>query len=295
MNAGRYSDAYLLAKRGTQVSPTSLAAHENYWRAIDGLKERSQASRDSEALADVETLLRGRGDEPTVLASAARQFTSRRRPERARELEDLITTGHPSSLTAEWVFVNRYRALDLQRRDTTAANHEALNADYRRAVWAFLDRSTHVSDRLRGDAYRQLFAFTDSTTNPDTLLMIVRGMVKYEGINPHVTHAEGAIRLAEVGRDFKEAEQVARDGLKAGKARIDAQRQSYETVGDYARAVDWMSAFMYDAIGVVYMRQGKLDEAQKQLAHARDLDPKSIKALNHLGLRQPYKGPHSTP
>ena len=284
MNSGRYSEAYILAKRGAELSPTSLAAHDNYWRAIDGLKERSQASRDSEALADVETLLRRRGDEPTVLASAARQFESRRLPERARELTDRIVSGHPTSLSAEWVFVNRYRALDLQRRDTTAANREALTADYRSALWAFVDRPTHVSNRLLGDSYRQLFAFTDSTTNPDTLLRIVRGMVKYEGINPHVTHAEGAIRLAEVGRDFKEAEQIAREGLKAGKARIDTQRQTYETVGDYARALDWMSAFMYDALGVVYMRQGKLDEAEKQLAHARDLDPKSIKALYHLGL-----------
>jgi len=284
MNSGRYAEAYILAKRGAELSRLSLVAHENYWRVIDGLKERSQASRDSETLADVEILLRERGDEPTVLASAARQFRSRRRPERARELEDRITTEHPSSVSAEWVFVNRYRALDLQRRDTTATNREALAADYRSALWQFVDRPTHVSDRLLGDAYRQLFSFTDSTTNPDTLLTIVRGMVKYEGINPHITHAEGAIRLAEVGRDFKEAERVARDGLKAGKARIDAQRQSYETVGDYARAIDWMSAFMYDALGVVSMRQGKLSEAEKQLAHARDLDPKSIKALYHLGM-----------
>jgi tetratricopeptide (TPR) repeat protein/thiol-disulfide isomerase/thioredoxin len=283
MNSGRYADAYSLARRGTELSPTSLAAHENYWRVIDGLKERSQASRDSEALADVEVLLQRRGGEPTVLASAARQFQSRRQADRARELEDRITTNHPTSVSAEWVFVNRYRALDLQRRDTTAVNREALVADYRKALWAFVDRPTHVSDRLLGDAYRQLFAFADSATNPDTLLRIVRGMVKYEGINPHVTHAEGAIRLAEVGRDFKEAEQVARDGLKAGKARIDGQRDGYETVGDYARALDWMSAFMYDALGVVYMRQGKLGDAEKQLVHARELDPKSIKALYHLG------------
>ena len=108
-------------------------------------------------------------------------------------------------------------------------------------------------------------------------------MIKYEGINPHIMYAEGAIRLAERGRDFREAERIARDGLKAGKEKIDSQKEIYETVGDYARALDWMSAFMYDALGVVYMREGRLADAEKQLTHARDLDPSSVKALYHLG------------
>jgi len=282
LNAGRNAEAYPLAKRGSELSPGSLAAHETYWRAADAQKELSQAARDTEVLNDVETLLQTRSNQPTVLASAARQFESRKNPERARQLEDRILAERPTSLSAEWVHVNRYRALDKSRRDTTTVD-STLTRRYTASLWAFVDRPTHVRGRLLGDAYRQLFYLTDSTTNADTLLRIVRGMVQYEGINPHIVFAEGAIRLAERGRDFKEAEQIARAGLKEGKARIDRQRDIYETVGDYARAVDWMSAFMYDAIGVVYMRQGRLEDSEQQLLHARELDPNSLKAFFHLG------------
>ena len=286
LNSGRTAEAYALAKRGAELSPLSLPARETYWRAIDGLKDRTQAGRDSEVIADVERLLQTRGTEPTVLLSASHQFESHRMPARAREMETRVLAVAPTSASAEWVHVNRYRAVAEALRDSTSRD----TAAYLRALWAFVDRPTHVQDRLIGDAYRNLFAYTDSTTNADTLLRIVRGMVKYEGINPHVVYAGGAIRLAERGRDFKEAEQIARDGMKEAKRKIDSQKSIYETVGDYARAVDWMSAFMYDALGVVYFRQNRLDDAERELEHARELDPNSSTALLHLAQLNERRG-----
>jgi tetratricopeptide (TPR) repeat protein len=276
---GRPSDAYVLAKEGVRLSPLALGAHETYWQSIDGLRDRTQAARDSEVLGDVERLLAVRGNEPTVLSAAAYQYTAHRKPDRARELEVKLLAVAPASLPAEWVFVNRYRAAQTQLRDS--ASHDT--ASYVRALWAFIDRPTHISERLLGDAYRDLFFLSDSTTNADTLLRIVKGMVRYEGINPHIAYSAGAIRLAERGRDFKVAEEIARAGVKEAKARIDEQKDIYETVGDYAAAVDWMTAFMYDALGVVYTREGRFDDARKQLEHARELDPRSRNALLHLG------------
>lgn len=279
LGAGRAAEAYDLARAGVRLSPRSLDAHRWYWLATNGLKDRSQAQRDSEVLGDVDQLVRDQGNEPTVLLAAAEQYDQHRRAERAREFEDRVLAVAPTSLSAEWVLVDRYRAMFKQLYDSTSRDTSA----YKRALWSFVNRPTHVSSLLLGDAYRSLYAYTDSTTDADTLLRVVRGMVKYEGINPHIAYAGGAIRLAERGRNFKEAEQMARDGLKAGKARIDQEKDHFETVGDYARAVDRMSAYMYDALGVVYFREGRLDDAQRELAHARDLDPASVNALLHLG------------
>ena len=47
LSMGRTMEAYDLAKRGAALSPLSLTAHENYWRAIDGIKDRPQAERDA--------------------------------------------------------------------------------------------------------------------------------------------------------------------------------------------------------------------------------------------------------
>ncbi|MES2178347.1 MAG: redoxin domain-containing protein [Gemmatimonadota bacterium] len=289
MNAGHLTDVYELTKRATEIAPLSLVAHENYWRAIDELKRGSQAQRDSEVLGDVEALVRRRGDDATVLTSAAAQFAQRKLPERARALEDRILAEHPNSYTAEWTYVSRYRTLRTLQLDTT--HHDStLTPRYTRALWSFVELPVHNSDRMLGDAYRELFRLSDSTTNADTLLRIVRGMVKYEGINPHVVYADGAIRLAERGRDFKEAEQIARQGIKEGKAKIDLQKASYETVGDYAKAVDWMSAFMYNALGIIYLRQNRLVDAEKQFTHARELDPQSVRAFYQLGVMAEKRG-----
>ena len=282
LNRGRAPEGYTLAKRAAQLSPLSLTAHETYWRTIDGLKERTQAERDAEVLADVDSLVQARGRFAPVLSSAAIQYDARKRQERVSALRDRILADHPMSFTAELVLLSRYRALRDTLQDST--HHDpTIQGRYRGALWAFVDRPSHVSDRLLGDAFRELVSMTDSTTNADTLLRLVRGMVKYEGINPHVAYADGAIRLADRGRDFAEAERIARAGLAVGRAKIARQKSSYETVGDYARAVDWMSAFMYDALGVIRLRQNRLDDAEKQLTHARDLDPKSVKTLYHLG------------
>lgn len=282
MNLGRNAEAYELTKHAVDLAPASLAAHQNLWRAISARKDRTQDERNEETLADVEQLLRLRGNEPTVLLTAAQQYDAHKLGDRARQLENRILAEHPASGSAEWVLVQRYRALAKDIHDSPS-NDSSINSTYRRALWSYVDRPTHVSDRLLGDAYRELFQITDSTANADTVLRIVRGMVKYEGINPHIAYAGGAIRLAERGRDFKEAEQLTRDGLKAGRAKIDEQKSFYETIGDYAAAVDWMSAIMYDALGVVYVHEGKRDDAQREFVHARDLDPKSVNALYHLG------------
>jgi tetratricopeptide (TPR) repeat protein len=279
LGTGRNTEAYDLAKAGVRLSPLALATHQTFWQAVIGVKERTQASRDSEIVADVDRLVAARGREPSVLSAAAGEYRTHGQPARAQETEERLLAVAPTSLPAEWVFVSRYRAAQKALYDSTSRD----TAAYTRALWAFIDRPTHQSDRLLGDAYRELYYFSDSTANADTLLRIVQGMVKYEGINPHISYAGGAVRLAQRGRDFKIAEQLTKDGLKVGKEKIDGQRKIYETIGEYAAAADWMSAFMYDALGVVYIHESRLDDAQKTLEHARDLDPKSVSVMAHLG------------
>jgi tetratricopeptide (TPR) repeat protein len=159
LNVGRIDEAYALAKRGVALSPLSLPAHETYWRAVDGLKGRTQAARDSEVVADVERLLNRQGTEPTVLLSAAQQYGAHRMPDRAREMETRVLAADPTSMPAEIVLMNRYRALRAALHDTTSRD----TASYRRALWAVVDRPTHQNDRILGDAYRSLFEVTDST------------------------------------------------------------------------------------------------------------------------------------
>jgi tetratricopeptide (TPR) repeat protein/peroxiredoxin len=281
LNAGRTTEAYDLAKQAVDISPASLATHRWLSSVVQTMKNRSQADRNAELQADAERLLALRGDEPMSLQQVAQTFGSVGQPDRQAVIERRILAEFPNTVAAEWILVNRYRALDKERQDSTADS--TVTPRYRKALWDFVDRPTHLQPRLLGDAYRGLFYLTDSTTAADTLLRIVHGMEQFEGINPHIIYAAGAIRLAERGVDLTEAERLARAGIPEGKKKIAGQRAAYETVGEYATAVDWMTAKMYDALGWVFFHEGQLDSAEVQLKHAADLDPKSTDALFHLG------------
>src|SRR5690606_22620230 len=108
--------------------------------------------------------------------------------------------------------------------------------------------------------------------------------------NPHIAFAQGAIVLAERTSHYREAERIARQGLGEGKKRIDGQRAVYETVGEYATALDRMSGYMYDALGWVYFNEGRLEDAEKQLLKAHELSPNNRDAVYHLGRLYEHKG-----
>jgi thiol-disulfide isomerase/thioredoxin len=149
----------------------------------------------------------------------------------------------------------------------------------------FIARPHHHNPRLKGDAYRSLYyeLMDDPDVDPDDLLEVVEGMVEWEGINPQVVFAGGAITLAERTDYYREAEQIARQGVEEARKRIEGRRSMYETEGDYENALNWMTGLMYDALGWVYFQEGRLDDAERELRRAHELYPKERKNLYHLG------------
>ncbi len=118
-------------------------------------------------------------------------------------------------------------------------------------------------------------------------LNVVKGMIRYEGINPHITNGGGAKALAERKAYFREAEKIARDGMIEAGKKIDSQRQMYSTPEEYEKALGWYTGIMVDVLGWVFYNEGRLEDAERELKHAYELDPKSVDAAYHLG--QVYK------
>lgn len=276
------ADAYNLAKRAVEIEPAARAHHLVLWDVIRVQKDRTDSSRYAETLADAETLLRLRGHSAIVMYGVSGEMGDIGQPDRQRTLEDRVLTEFPHTASAEWVLIYRSRRLAAARRDS--ANHDTtLATRYKQSVWAFVDRHEHLRPNLLGESYLNLFFLMDSTTPPDTVLRVVRGMVKYEQLNPHTTFAAGAVMLADRRIALPEAEQIARAGLQAAKKMIASRRSSYETIGDYQHALDYYNSLMYDAIGWVYYREGRVADAERELTQARDLEPRNALALVHLG------------
>ena len=279
---GRIEAGHALLRRASELAPLSPGVNRDYWRALRSLHIRNPDQVRAAALPGLERVLAARGSDPAVLLIIWREYEAFRMPDAQRAIEDRILREHPVSAAAEWVLVSRYRAVRTAMRDTTVRD-STLKDTYRGLLRDFLARPTHVNERLLGDAYRELFFLADSTTHPDSLLSVILGMERYEGINPHLTFAQGAIALADRRVHLEQAERLAREGLRAGRQRIDQQRQFYEGIGEYAQALDWMSSTMVDALAWVRFRAGRVEDAERELRRALDLQPKNLTALHHLG------------
>jgi tetratricopeptide (TPR) repeat protein len=281
LDVGRASDALLFLRRATVLAPFSLGVNRSYWRALRSAHIRDLDQAKAEALPGIERMLAGRGGDPAVLGAIASEYEMLRMPDSQRVTEDRILREHQTSIAAEWVLVNRYRAVSTRMRDTTV-HDSTLKGTYRDMLWAFVRRPQHLEERLLGDAYRELFELADSTTGPDTLLNIILGMERYEGINPHITFAQGAIALADRGVHFDQAERLARQGAIAGRQRVERDR-SYLDADLFAQTRDYMASIMADALGWVFYREGRVEDAEQQFRQALDLSPKNLTTLYHLG------------
>lgn len=282
VSAGRIAEAYEIAKHAVALSPDARSAHLTYWQTITEQQDRPAAERTREIDADVQALLRRRGNSPIVLYGASTQYGSMGMPERQRELQDRVLRDFSTSASAEWVRFSRVRAIVTTRGANVNVNRDSVRAVQKSALIDFIAGPNHKRRSLLGEAYMYLGGFIDATMPRDSVLLISQGQAKYEQLNPNYSFASNAIRLAEHGY-YREAEQIARDGVAAGRKRVDMGRLQYETIGDYARARDAMDAQMIDALGWVYFREGRLADAKQQLDHAYELDPKFTRVLYHLG------------
>lgn len=281
-NDGQLAAALPLLRRASELAPLSLRVNRDYWRAL-----RSQYSSDperakAEALPAIDRVLAARGNDPRVLLDLAAEYESFRMPDAQRALEDRILRENPTTASADWVLVNRFRAVTNAMRDTTVRD-SSLKGTYLRLLQEFIARPTHADERLLGEAYMRLFGIADSTTPADTLLSIVLGMERFERLNPGTTFAMGAIALADRRVHLDQAERLARAGQQAGRRRVEAGRQVLEGLGEYARALDRMNATMVDALGWVHFQAGRAEDAERELRQALDLDPQNMSAFHHLG------------
>ena len=288
-NRRRISEALPLLRRSAELSH-GAEVHQYYWRTVLGQRDVGPEEKRAEIEADIASMLELRGDSPDVLLAISSAYEQLQLEGKQQEVEQRIIGEYAETQAAEWALVNRYRRLRRalsESRDSTGREDPEMRAEYRLALVSFLERPAFHQATLRGDAYRQLFWLLreDDDVDPDYLYEVVDGMAKYEGINLHIIHGQGPITLAEHNTHFREAEELARDGLAKATEYADEQKEygRFDTDGEYEEYVNRMHAIMYDAIGWVYFNEGRLEEAEEELLRAYNLDHENITNLYHLG------------
>ena len=281
---GRYDDAYPLYRKAAQLAPTDIKVHQRFWRAIGRLKNKPIAEKIAEIEADADAFINAGGEDAATLMILYGAYMRLEAKEKAKMVGDRILSTYGESAAAEAVLLNRYRAM----RD--AASEEGFQdprqeAEFRNFLRAFIARPRHYDKRFLGYAYQELlFAIReDSAVSAEEILDVVQGMVKYENVNLHITFPMGAIILAERTSYYREAEQIARDGIAAVKERLESQRKYFDSEEKYQQTIKGRTGLMADALGWVFFQEGRLEDAARELMRAYELNPKKMETIYHLG------------
>ena len=281
---GRYDEAYPLYQKAAQLASTDTKVHQRFWRAVERLKNKSEVEKIAEIEADADALLKARGGDTASLMTLYSVYMRLEAEEKAKELGDRILSSHGESAEAEWVLVDRYRAVKDAAGEEGFQDLEQEKA-YRNLLRAFIARPRHHNEELLGGSYRDLFFSIreDSTVSTEELLDVVQGMVKYENTNLHITFPMGAIALAERTSHYREAEQIARDGIAVAQEHLKDHRKDFDSEEEYQRSINWMTGLMADALGWVFFQEGRLEDAERELMRAYELNPKKMETIYHLG------------
>lgn len=292
----RAAEAYPLLKTAAQLALFSFDVHEEYWRAIIGLPDRSDDEKVAEIEADVNALLEHRDDDTPVLYAAAQTYSELGADEKKKALRERILAEAPNSVEAEWTRVYQYRDFEDIHRDSLRSA-PTLRAKYRDMLRSFINQPQHHNMELVGGAYRNLFylAKADSTTSDERFLELVNGMVKYEDANPDLVYSDAPIALANRTPFYDRATEIARQGQKKLRAAVKEDSMFVDTKQEYQRRLDWAARRSHDALGWVHFKAGRMEKAEKHLQRAHELDQKheqrrDVQNLYHIGQFYESKG-----
>lgn len=280
----RLAEALPLLKRALEISPHSNNALSSFWWASYRLSGGAAETAD-EIKRSMDAHLAERKGYPQAVYTVYSRCRSFGFEEREKSLAETILNEFPDSAGAEWVLVNRFRDFAKRMSEEGLQQDENAQQTYRAMLTDFVRRPHPIRKSLLGDAYRNLFSSLNSDPHPDPhkLLETVRGMVQYDDFNPHFAYAKGPVALAEKTPFLKEAEEIARAGLEAGRRKVEEDRRYYKTEQDYREAQDYIESIVRDALGWVLFQAGRLEESEKDLSRAHQLDERNIDNLYHLG------------
>ena len=281
---GRYDEAYPLYQKAAQLAPTDEKVHERFWRAIERLKNKPIAEKIAEIEADADMFVQARGADVVSLKTLHDFYLALEDVEKTKMVGDRILSAYGESAEAEEVLV--YRCLTMR----AIAGEEGFQdpeqeAEFRNLLRAFIARPRHHNKKMLGYMYKGLLLDIreDFTVSGKEILDMVQGMIKYEGDRPSIIFPMGAIILAERTPYYREAEQIARDGVAAIKERLESQRKYFDSEEKYQQAIKEKTGLMADALGWVFFQEGRLEDAERELMRAYELNSKDEGTLYHLG------------
>ena len=225
----------------------------------------------------------------TMLATVYSDFLENE--EKAAEFEAKLVALAPESRQASWAYQREYDRIESELEselNRIEREHGADSQEYQDqlrlvcdAAYRFLDKpfyGNRIGESYRGRAYLELF-YALSAMNPvpaEELADAVRGLVRYERDNPHLTYSIAPISMADHTPYAEEAAELARGGIQA---MIDkAEERGWEE-----DSLNYYLSLVHDAIGWASYKAGRIEEGRNELERALELSGTNPSVHYHLG------------
>lgn len=284
-----------LMSRSARMTP-ALTVHQRFWSTVRNRRDLSTQQKDSIVAADVEALLAMRPNASGVIRAAYNQYAEMKRADKAAPLLAKMRAEHRNTVDMGWI---DYTAIS-ELRDSvfrkTIDDTAAANARRRAAI---AEMSSRPIDVIR-PFYGTLLLWTwhdvfekDATISADSLKRFGITIAKWNTANPHRTHMDIPLRVAELRGDYRWAETMILQGDSIRRAQTEqfkAQTVRSEGVGAYADRLDWLESSKLSALGWIYMHEGRFDEAQKALDKALELQRRDPRVHYHVGKLAEMRG-----
>ncbi|MDA0747920.1 MAG: tetratricopeptide repeat protein, partial [bacterium] len=281
--------AYPLLKKACTLAPHSSEIHQLYWQTLLQKKDNKPEEIQKEIESDITTFLKNRTMHATSLVAVLEIYGEMGLVEKQRELADRILRDLSDSPAAEWPLTIRYRnyADSVFQANPNKIQTLAHDETYRDMLRNFIRRPHHNDPRLLAAAYTALFACLkeDPQEDPVVLLETVNNILRYDQARFSFQAPGYVIALTERTSSFQEIERIAQTGIQKIKSLLADARPPAWSDAEWDTWLDKQPPFttMHDALGWLYFKQGRFQDAETYLLKSNEHQPRYVTNLYHLG------------
>ena len=282
--ANKPQEALAMIEEAVRLAPGSADVRYWHWKILnetDLLPAEERRPAIEAGIAEYRKAVPEAVHGLTMLATVYSDFLEDE--EKAAEFEAKLLALAPESRQASWVYQQEYQRLQPEL-DRIEREHGEDSQEYRDqlrlvrdAVSRFLEKPLY-DDSLRERAYLTLFETLEAMkpVPAEELADAVRGLVRYERDNPHLTYAIAPISMADHTPYAEEAAELARSGIQAIMDR--AEEEEWEE-----GRLNYYLSLVHDAIGWASYKAGRIEEGRNEIEQALKLSERNASALYHLG------------
>lgn len=291
----RDTTRWALIAKAVALAPRSSSVLTYFWRFLRAHPTLTPAQKDSAASAVLQRFMGDGRPTAATLAEAAVAHGELRRAAEQHTLEERVLSEFSTSVEAERLLARRIRALGDSIGKEEVSDTARAYRDLRQMRRAFLERPRHLDQNVLGSVligyYFQIR--DDSSVSADSLKRLGDWLIEVNRINPHITHLDLPKAVAERRGHFRWAERLIRIGDSISMARLKDRRDRYQrqrNVAGYAVALDEARATTHDALGWIYLHEGRIADAERELGQASTLSKTDPAIYFHLGRLAEAKG-----